>query len=65
MKMGNRRLKRLDKLGTQVQRKTAITGEPANRAERRKYQHVLRQEGVSSEDIDEAALFAALKERNK
>lgn len=64
MKMGDRKSKRLDKLGTQVQRKTHLTGEPTNRAERRKFKHVLKQARVEPEDIDRDALFAALKAHN-
>ena len=62
MKMGDRRLKRLDKLGTQIQNKPILTGEPANRSERRKFNRVLRHERVRPEEIDQEAIFAALKE---
>jgi hypothetical protein len=61
MKMGDRRLKRLDELGTQIQRKVGLTGEPTNRAERRKFKHVLKQERVKEDEIDQIALFEALK----
>lgn len=60
MKMGDRRLKKLDRIGTRVQHKTALTGAPVNRAERRKFAHVLKAERVDPGDIDDAALFEAL-----
>lgn len=44
MKMGNRRLKRLDKLANQIFRKPRLTAEPANRAERRALKRALKRE---------------------
>ncbi len=64
MKMGNRRNKLLDRIGTLVTRKTELTGEPTNRAQRRRYRHALKEVGVASSEIDEDALFKALRERN-
>lgn len=64
MKMGDRRLKRLDRLGVQIQNKTRLTGEPTNRAEKRRFNHVLRQERVKADEIDQVALFATIKNRH-
>jgi hypothetical protein len=64
MKMRDRRLKRLDKLGTQINRKTSLTGRPTNRAERRKFEHVLRQTQVDPAEVDQDALFEALKKHH-
>lgn len=60
MKMGDRRLKQLDRLGSRVQNKLSLKGKPANRAERRKFAHVLKTEHVDPSEIDEEALFEAL-----
>ena len=61
MKMGDRRLKRLDRIGTQIQKKTVLTDEPTNRAERRKFKHVLKKERVREDEVDQVAIFEALK----
>jgi hypothetical protein len=62
MKMGDRRLKRLDKLGIDVQSKVRIIGKPTNRAQHRKYEHVLKRERIIRDEIDEEALFEALED---
>lgn len=62
--MGNRRLKKLDALGTKIQSKTIIRGEPNNRAEKRRFKHILKRENVSENEIDKDALFKALKDKN-
>ena len=44
MKMGNRRYKRLDKLGVQAQNKPRITMQPTNRQEKRVLARYLKRE---------------------
>lgn len=64
MKMGKRNFKQIDRYCSRSQTKTRLEGKPTNRAERRKFQHVLKQEGVREDEIDQVALFGALKAHN-
>lgn len=50
MKMGDRKLKRLDALGVKTQNKSHLAVDPKNRAERRKLDRALRQAGVPEEE---------------
>jgi hypothetical protein len=50
MKMGDKRLKRLDALGVKTQNKTTLAVDPKNRAERRKLDRTLRHAGVPEDE---------------
>ena len=63
MRMGDRRLKHLDRLGNRVQTKTALHDKPVNRAERRRFAHILKQAHVDESEIDQGALFEAIRAR--
>ncbi len=65
MKMGKRDLKQLDRYCARSCTKTVLTGEPTNRAERRKFAHVLKQEGIHEDEVDQVALFEALKAHHR
>lgn len=58
MKMGDRRLKKLDSLGVAAQNKPALTNRPSNRAERRKLERHARHVAARLTPEDEAHLMA-------
>lgn len=65
MKMKDRRLKYLDRLGMRVMDKTSLSGKPTNRAERRRFGYILKREHVTEDEINQDAIFEALKERKR
>lgn len=50
MKMGDRKIKRLDALGVKAQNKTDLAVDPKNRGERRKLDRALRKAGVPEDE---------------
>lgn len=65
MKMGDRRLKQIDRYCTRAQIKPSLTGEPTNRAEKRKFKHVLKRERIKEDELDLDSLFAALRKHHQ